>query len=78
MAEKKTKTKEKAKAKSSPKKSKRDLCISINLLPPEYRKVKKDLSWITDRRVVYSTIAIIIAVVGFFFAKIQIDESIML
>ncbi len=77
MAEKKTKTKEKAKAKSSPKKSKRDLCISINLLPPEYRKVKKDLSWITDRRVVYSTIAIIIAVVGFFFAKIQIDESIM-
>ena len=76
MAEKKTKTKEKAKAKSSPKKSKRDLCISINLLPPEYRKVKKDLSWITDRRVVYSTIAIIIAVVGFFFAKIQIDESI--
>ncbi len=77
MAEKKTKTKEKAKAKSTPKKSKRDLCISINLLPPEYRKVKKDLSWITDRRVVYSTIAIIIAVVGFFFAKIQIDESIM-
>lgn len=76
MAEKKTKTKEKAKAKSSPKKSKRDLCISINLLPPEYRKVKKDLSWITDRRVVYSTIAIIIAVVGFFFAKTQIDESI--
>ena len=45
-------------------------------MPPEYRKVKKDLSWITDRRVVYSTIAIIIAVVGFFFAKTQIDESI--
>ena len=77
MAEKKTKTKEKAKAKNSPKKSKRDLCISINLLPPEYRKVKKDLSWITDRRIVYSTIAIIVAIVGFFFAKTQIDEAIM-
>jgi type IV pilus assembly protein PilN len=76
MAEKKTKTKEKAKAKNSPKKSKRDLCISINLLPPEYRKVKKDLSWITDRRIVYSTIAIIVAIVGFMFAKTTIDDSI--
>ena len=73
MAEKKTKTK--AKVKSSPKKSKRALCISINLLPPEYRKVKKDLSWITDRRVVYSTIAIIVAIVGFMFAKITIEDT---
>ena len=72
MAEKKTKQKTKSK-----KDSKRAVCISINLLPPEYRKVKKDLSWITDRRVVYPTIAIIIAIVGFFFAKIQIDDSIM-
>ena len=72
MAEKKTKQpKQKTK-----KDSKRSLCISINLLPPEYRKVKKDLSWITDRRVVYPTIAIIIAIVGFFFAMTQIDEAI--
>jgi len=77
MAEKKTKTKAKAKTKISTKKSKRSLCISINLLPPEYRKVKKDLSWITDRRVIYPTIAILIAIVGFMFAKITIDDSIM-
>ena len=74
MAEKKTKTKTKTKAKNAPKRS---LCISINLLPPEYRKVKKDLSWITDRRVIYPTIAILIAIVGFMFAKITIDDSIM-
>jgi type IV pilus assembly protein PilN len=74
MAEKKTKTKTKTKAKNAPKRS---LCISINLLPPEYRKVKKDLSWITDRRVVYPTIAIIIAVVLFMFAKTTIDDTIM-
>ena len=73
MAEKKTKTK--AKVKSSPNKSKRALSISINLLPTEYRKVKKDLSWITDRRVVYSTIAIIVAIVGFMFAKITIEDT---
>ena len=72
MAEKKTKTKTKSKNAQ-----KRSLCISINLLPAEYRKVKKDLSWITDRRVVYPTIAIIIAIVGFMFAKTQIDESLM-
>lgn len=76
MAEKKTKTKTKTKtkAKNAPKRS---LCISINLLPPEYRKVKKDLSWITDRRVVYPTIAIIVAVVLFMFAKTTIDDTIM-
>jgi len=71
---KKAKGKAKVKAKNLPK---RAVCISINLLPPEYRKAKKDLSWITDRRVVYPTIAIIIAAVGFFFAKVQIDDSIM-
>ncbi|MBR4784002.1 MAG: PilN domain-containing protein [Fibrobacter sp.] len=60
MADKNTKTKEKAKAK----KSKRDICISINLLPAEYRKVKKDLSWITDRRIIWPTVALLIAIVG--------------
>ena len=60
MADKNTKTKEKAKAK----KSKRDICISINLLPAEYRKVKKDLSWITDRRIIWPTVALFIAIVG--------------
>ena len=74
MAEKKTKTKEKAKA--TQKKSKRALCISINLLPPEYRKVKKDLSWVTDRRIIWPTVALIVAIIGFLYANIQIDEAI--
>ena len=76
MADKKTKTKEKAKAKNSPKKSKRDICISINLLPPEYRKVKKDLSWVTDRRIIWPTVALIVAIIGFLYAHIQMEEKI--
>lgn len=39
------------------------LAISINLLPPEFRKKKKDFSWVTDRRVVWPTIALIVAAV---------------
>ena len=74
MAEKKTKTKTKTKAKNA---AKRSICISINLLPPEYRKVKKDLSWITDRRIVWPTLALIVAIVGFVYANILIDETIM-
>lgn len=31
---------------------KNKLCVEINLLPAEYRKVKNDLSWILDRRIV--------------------------
>lgn len=76
MADKKTKTKEKAKAKNSPKKSKRDICISINLLPPEYRKVKKDLSWVTDRRIIWPTVALIVAIIGFLYGHIQMEEKI--
>ena len=74
MAEKKTKTKAKTKAKNA---AKRSVCISINLLPPEYRKVKKDLSWITDRRIVWPTLALIVAIVGFVYTNILIDEAIM-
>ena len=44
--------------------ARKSLCISINLLPPEYRKTQKDLSWITDRRIIWPTIALIAAVVG--------------
>ena len=70
MAEKKTKTKTKAKNAT-----KRSVCISINLLPPEYRKVKKDLSWVTDRRVIYPTIAIIVAIVGFMYTSTRIADA---
>lgn len=74
MAEKKTKTKTKTKAKNA---AKRSVCISINLLPVEYRKVKKDISWITDRRIIWPTLALIVAIVGFVYANILIDETIM-
>lgn len=56
MAAKKSKTVAKA--------EKRSLCISINLLPPEYRKKQKDFSWITDRRVIWPTVALIVVVVS--------------
>ena len=44
--------------------AKKSLCISINLLPGEYRKAQKDFSWLTDRRVVWPTIALIVAIVA--------------
>ncbi|MBO7059811.1 PilN domain-containing protein [Fibrobacter sp.] len=44
--------------------ARKSLCISINLLPPEYRKTQKDLSWITDRRIIWPTIALMAAIVG--------------
>lgn len=39
------------------------LAISINLLPPEYRKKKKDFSWVTDRRVIWPTLLVVVAAV---------------
>lgn len=50
------------------------LCVEINLLPIEYRKVKNDLSWILDRRVVWPIVALIVAVVLIFLLKLQISE----
>ena len=38
------------------------LAITINLLPGEHRKAKKDLTWLTDRRVVWPTIIFIVVV----------------
>lgn len=39
------------------------LAISINLLPPEYRKKQKDFTWITDRRVIWPTVLLIASLV---------------
>ena len=39
-----------------------NLCIEINLLPAEFRRQKKDFSWILDRRVVWPVVAIIVFV----------------
>ena len=38
------------------------LAITINLLPGEHRKQQKDLTWITDRRIVWPTIIFIVVV----------------
>ncbi|WP_290763724.1 PilN domain-containing protein [Fibrobacter sp. UBA4297] len=38
------------------------LAITINLLPGEHRKQQKDLTWLTDRRVVWPTVFFILAV----------------
>lgn len=61
MASKKKEPSKSAKKKESPKSA---LAISINLLPPDFRKKKKDFSWITDRRTIWPTVAFIAAVIG--------------
>ena len=38
------------------------LAITINLLPGEHRKQQKDLTWLTDRRVVWPTVVFIVAI----------------
>ncbi|ACX73863.1 fimbrial assembly protein PilN [Fibrobacter succinogenes subsp. succinogenes S85] len=38
------------------------LAITINLLPGEHRKQQKDLTWLTDRRVVWPTVFLILAI----------------
>lgn len=60
------------KSKASEKKS---LCISINLLPPEYRKKQKDFSWITDRRIIWPTVALIVAIVAVGMVQAFITET---
>ena len=47
---------------SKGKSSKNALAITINLLPGEHRKKQKDLTWVTDRRVVWPTVIFIVAV----------------
>ena len=66
------KKKEEAKSSVATRKS---LCISINLLPREYRKPVKDFSWITDRRVVWPTIALIAAVISVVMLFSFIEET---
>ena len=51
------------------------LAISINLLPPEYRKKQKDFSWITDRRIIWPTVALIVAVVAVLMLQTYINET---
>ncbi len=44
------------------KSSTKALAITINLLPGEHRKKQTDLTWVTDRRIVWPTVIFIVAV----------------
>ena len=55
--------------------AKKPLCISVNLLPAEYRKVQKDFSWLTDRRVIWPTLALVVAIVAVVMLNGFVDES---
>ena len=52
------------------------LAISINLLPPEYRKKQKDFTWVTDRRIIWPTVAAIVAIVAVLMLQAFINETI--
>ena len=55
---------------------KNTLAISINLLPPEYRKKQKDFTWVTDRRIIWPTVAAIVAIVAVLMLQTFIAETI--
>ncbi|MBR4558541.1 MAG: PilN domain-containing protein [Fibrobacter sp.] len=52
------------------------LAISINLLPPEFRKKQKDFTWITDRRIIWPTVALLVAIVAVSMLQTYINETI--
>ena len=54
---------------------KKSLCVEINLLPAEDRQTKLDLTWIVDRRVVWPTIALLVALVAVFMVQSYISET---
>ncbi len=58
--------------KESPKNA---LAISINLLPVEFRKKQKDFSWVTDRRTIWPTVALIVAAVCISMLTTFINET---
>ena len=51
-----------------------NLCIEINLLPAEFRRQKKDFSWILDRRVVWPVVATIVFVFCIFLLAYMNDS----
>jgi type IV pilus assembly protein PilN len=52
------------------------LAITINLLPSEHRKKQKDLTWLTDRRVVWPTVIFIVSIFAALFVYAYTLESI--
>ena len=63
-----------ASKKNEPVKS--SLAISINLLPVEFRKKQKDFTWVTDRRIIWPSVALIVAIVAVMMLQTFISETI--
>lgn len=55
--------------------SKRSLLITINLLPPEFRKKQKDFTWVTDRRIIWPTVAVVVSIVAVLMLQTFISET---
>ncbi len=55
--------------------SNKALAITINLLPSEHRKKQTDLTWVTDRRIVWPTVLFIVSVVAALFIYAYTLES---
>ena len=52
-----------------------NLCIEINLLPAEFRRQRKDFSWILDRRVVWPVVATVVFVFCVFLLFAYMNDS---
>lgn len=50
--------------------------LQINLLPAEYRRTKADLSWVSDRRIIWPTMLLVVAAAVAFLLFSHISETI--
>lgn len=50
--------------------------LEINLLPAEYRSTKTDLSWLSDRRIVWPSMLLLVAVAAIFLLFSHITETV--
>jgi len=50
--------------------------LEINLLPAEYRSTKADLSWLSDRRIVWPSMLLLIAIAAIFLLFSHITETV--
>lgn len=50
--------------------------LEINLLPAEYRSTKADLSWLSDRRIVWPSMLLLVAVAAIFLLFSHITETV--
>lgn len=50
--------------------------LEINLLPAEYRSTKADLSWLSDRRIVWPSMLLLVAIAAIFLLFSHITETV--